>query len=44
MVRFAFQKVQELLRGAMGSVVSWEPWDKGLIPGPAQGVKDPVLS
>ena len=27
----------------MGSVVSWEHWDTGVIPGPAQWVKDPTL-
>lgn len=26
-----------------GSAVSWEQWHAGLIPGPAQWVKDPML-
>ena len=29
--------------GTMGSVASWKPWDVGLIPCPAQWVKDPEL-
>ena len=29
--------------GTKGLVASWEHWDAGLIPGPAQCVKDPVL-
>ena len=29
--------------GATGSVMSWEPWDTGSIPCPAQWVKDPAL-
>ena len=29
--------------GAMGSAASWEHWDAGLIPSPAQQVKDLVL-
>ena len=28
----------------MGSAASWECWDAGLIPGPAQWFKDPVLT
>ena len=28
----------------MGSVVSWEHWDAGLIPGLVKRVKDPALS
>ena len=27
----------------MGSAASWERWDTGLIPSPAQWVRDPVL-
>lgn len=27
--------------GAMGPTVSWEHWDSGFIPAPAQWVKDP---
>ena len=27
----------------MGSGVSWEHWDEGLIPSPAQWVRDPAL-
>ena len=30
--------------GAVGLAVSWECWDIGLIPGPAQQAKDPVLA
>ena len=29
--------------GATGTAASWERWDIGSIPGPAQGVKDPAL-
>ena len=36
--------IQRSLCGTMGSVASWEPWDAGLIPSPAQWVKDPGLS
>ena len=29
--------------GTMGSMVSWEHWDAGSIPGPAQRIENPVL-
>ena len=37
------EMIMELLCGAVGSVVSWECWDAGLILSPAQWVKDRVL-
>lgn len=33
----------ELLLWATGSMVSWENWDKGSIPGPALWIKDLIL-
>ena len=37
------KKEKRTHRGATGSVASWERWDTGLTPGPAQWVKNPAL-